>query len=166
MLRSANFYNMQLSDKTYGFLLCPKNSALSQRIEKQCNTFTRWGSWNIGVAFQIKKIVETNKIDIIHLHDSHALNYFLFAYYFCSVRVAVIFHKHTSFLKKAWLTKWKYNHPAIQKIIAVNHQVKNIINLINKFNLLNKNTALVIFNIYRIKITYFVYFFTSFDVKI
>lgn len=111
------------SNKYQHYLFCVENCVLSKRNEDQKErifTYKKRFGFDVFAAIQLKKICKINKIDIIHLHDSHAINTYLLADFF-GLNLPAIIHRHVNF---PITTKWKYQYKKIQKIICVSEQVK------------------------------------------
>ena len=58
-------------------LFAPENSELSKKNKDKTITFKKRFSVDFLAAIQLKKLCNQNKIDLIHLHDSHAINTFI-----------------------------------------------------------------------------------------
>ncbi len=101
-------------------LFAPENSELSKKNKDKTITFKKRFGVDFLAAIQLKKLCNQNKIDLIHLHDSHAINTFIFAS-FLGLNIPGIIHRHVNFPIK---NKWKYRFKKIQKIICVSKEVK------------------------------------------
>ena len=105
------------------YLFCVKDSALSVRNKQYADkifTYKKRLGFDIFAAYQLKKICTENKINLIHLHDSHAINTYIIAD-IMGMNIPAVVHRHVNFSIKS---KWKYQHKKIQKIICVSHEVK------------------------------------------
>jgi glycosyltransferase involved in cell wall biosynthesis len=115
-------FNYSHADFDY-YIFCSENAELYKRNEaKKSNIFTykkRFGA-DIIAAFKLKKICAQNKIDLIHLHDSHAINTYFIACLF-GLKIPAVIHRHVNF---PVTKKWKYNAEKIKKIICVSETVK------------------------------------------
>ena len=78
-------------------------------------------------SYKLKKIANTFKADIIHLHSSHAHAIAIWAYYFGNKTNLVLSRKVDFPISKNFLSKIKYNCPGIKKIICVSNAIQNII---------------------------------------
>ena len=101
-------------------LFAPVNSELSKKNKDKTITFKKRFGVDFLAAIQLKKLCNQNKIDLIHLHDSHAINTFIFASFF-GLNIPGIIHRHVNFPIK---NKCKYRFKKIQKIICVSKEVK------------------------------------------
>lgn len=106
------------------YLFCPEEAELVKRNpSKTKNIFTykkRFG-FDIFAAFELKKVCKKYQIDLIHLHDSHAINTYILADLF-GMNIPALIHRHVNF---PIVSKWKYKHQKIKKIICVSETVKN-----------------------------------------
>ncbi len=111
----------QTSKKYQHFLFCVKDSILYQK-NKNATTFgyTKRMAVDIIAAYQLKKFTQKHQIDLIHLHDSHAINTYYLAR-FIGMKTNAIIHKHTHFPVK---NKWKYQHESIEQIICLTNTAK------------------------------------------
>ncbi|MEZ5055377.1 MAG: glycosyltransferase family 4 protein [Chitinophagales bacterium] len=113
---------IQQASKNYQhYLFCVKDSILYQK-NKNAHTFgyTKRMAVDIIAAFQLKNFTKQHQIDLIHLHDSHAINTYYLARCF-GMKTNAIIHKHTHFPIK---NKWKYTHESIQQIICLTNTSK------------------------------------------
>ena len=106
------------------YLFCPENSALynknsSTKKDKLFIYKKRFGV-DILAAIKLKNVCKQNKIDLIHLHDSHAINTYLLAD-FLGINIPCVIHRHVNF---PVTSKWKYQHKKILKIICVSNEIK------------------------------------------
>lgn len=98
------------------YLFCVKDGELYKRNQNK-NTigYNKRFGMDLVAAMQLKKTVRLYKIDVLHLHDSHAINTYFLAYCL-GLNIPCIIHKHVNFPIK---NKWKYTLKNIQKIICV-----------------------------------------------
>lgn len=112
------------------YILCPENSALSEICEKErANFFTYkkncFKLLNLTIA--IIKIYKKESINIIHIHDSTALNAGLIAMHFLKKTTTLIFsRKRNNPIKDKFLNRFKYSHQSIKKIICVSKAVEAV----------------------------------------
>jgi len=112
-----------ISDKYEAYLFCVKDAAIihkNQHLIHKIFTYKKRFGFDIFAAIELKKICKKNKIDIIHLHDSHAINTYILAD-LLGFDIPAIIHRHVNFPIH---TKWKYQYKKIQKIICVSNEVK------------------------------------------
>ncbi|MBK9329782.1 MAG: glycosyltransferase family 4 protein [Sphingobacteriales bacterium] len=105
------------------FLFCPENSVLAERNEQfkeRVFTYKKHFGLDVPAAFRLKKISKEKSIDLIHLHDSHAINTYLAAVFF-GLKTPCVIHRRVSY---PVTSVWKYNHKNILKIICISQEVK------------------------------------------
>ena len=128
------------------FILCPENSVLSQICKKDnANFFTykKNGFKLFNMILAILKIYKKESIDIIHIHDSTALNAGLIAIQFFKKSTTLIFsRKRNNPIKDQFLNRFKYSHKSIKKIICVSKAVEAVFE--NRIN--NKNRLITIYD--------------------
>lgn len=116
-------YMIHHSDAEFAYyLFCPENAALQKRNSGRSNIFTykkRFG-FDVFAALELKKVCQKNQINLIHLHDSHAINTYLLADLF-GMDIPALIHRHVNFRV---VSKWKYTFDKIKKIICVSEAVK------------------------------------------
>ena len=91
--------------------------------------FTYWKGFSTNpiIGFQLKKICIQLNVDLVHLHDSHSHT---FAYMSALIgnQIPYVLSRRVDFpVKKSILSRKKYNHPSIKKIISVSHKVQAIL---------------------------------------
>ena len=112
------------------FILCPENSVLAQKCQTDgidCYTYDRTRLKLLHATQKIIQICKTEKIDIIHVHDSSALNAALLSLLFLPKSTQILLsRKRNNPIKEKFLNKFKYSHPRIIKIISVSKAVETI----------------------------------------
>jgi glycosyltransferase involved in cell wall biosynthesis len=84
------------------------------------------GSADLASAITLKNFCRTERIDIIHLHSSKAQGIGVLAALF-GLRVPMVLSRRVTFLPgRNPLSKWKYNHPQIKKILCVSEMIRTI----------------------------------------
>jgi glycosyltransferase involved in cell wall biosynthesis len=84
------------------------------------------GSADVGSAFTLKNFCRAEKIDIIHLHTSKAQGIGVLAALF-GLTVPMVLSRRVAFLPGANpVSRWKYNHPRIKKILCVSEMIRTI----------------------------------------
>jgi glycosyltransferase involved in cell wall biosynthesis len=108
-------------------LLCPMGSVLAEREIPELILKIRYqkrGSIDLFVSRTLKQIAQTENIDIIHIHDSHAHNYAWAAASFWRMKTPCIVTRRVDFgIHKT--SHRKYNHPSIKHIICVSDYIKD-----------------------------------------
>ncbi|MDB5227381.1 MAG: glycosyltransferase [Bacteroidota bacterium] len=111
------------SDKFDKYLFCPENSELEKRnthLKEKIFTYKKSLGINISAARALKKICGQLGFDLLHLHDSHAINTYIIAN-LLGMNVPAVIHRHVNFSVHS---KWKYRYNKIQRIICVSDEVK------------------------------------------
>lgn len=102
-------------------------------FEKYCRSkgipvygFPFSSSIDIRTANAIKKVCIEKNIELVHMHSSksHSLGVLSAV---MGNRAAFVLSRRVDFVpSESWFTKWKYNHPSIEKIICVSHKINSI----------------------------------------
>ncbi len=112
------------------YIVCPTDSPLAhycQRKNISYYTITMGGAILPKAAYYLYKYAKEKNIDIIHTHDSHAINLYLNAYIY-GLKIPAVVSRRVDFnIGKGYFSLWKYNHPSIKKIICVSEAIQNII---------------------------------------
>ncbi len=111
--------------------LCPAGSALAEALaERQLPHLTLPGKVFFGAnwVWAVRKLVAAHKIKLVHTHDSKAHSYALLASVFCTdPELRLIVHRRVAVpLSPGAVTRLKYNHPRIAKIICVSSFVRQV----------------------------------------
>lgn len=93
-------------------------------------------------SIQLKKIATEFETDIIHIHSSHAHAIAVWAYYLGNKTNLVLSRKVDFPISKNFLSRVKYNCPAIKKIICVS----NAINSIMQKDIVDKTKCITIYD--------------------
>lgn len=113
------------------FVLCQKGSKMEQFcIDNSIKHLARKkrSSFEMGFANSVKKICVNNGHTHIHAHDSHAHTFAVLAASFFDNKLPLIVSRRVALnSKKGWLSKNKYNHPIVKKIICVSDVVKQAV---------------------------------------
>ncbi|HNQ11866.1 MAG TPA: glycosyltransferase family 4 protein [Bacteroidia bacterium] len=111
-------------------MLCPQHSIMQHRCEEKnfsTHTFGRKGVLGINIARAIQTLCKKNKYDIIHTHDSHAHSAAVIAAAWFKIKSRIVVSRRVDFaVSDSIFSKWKYNHPQIEKIICVSNAIKQI----------------------------------------
>lgn len=111
--------------------LCPENSELYKRLSNTKN------SKIIGykktllsyplLAYRIKQLCKSNKIALVHVHDSHAHTLAFISAYLFGNKTPLIVHRRVDFpIGNGGLSKLKYNHKSVKYIVCVSEAIKKI----------------------------------------
>ncbi|APY11955.1 glycosyl transferase family 1 [Seonamhaeicola sp. S2-3] len=110
-------------------VFCVKNGPFHERL-KQTNIKHIASALSIKIdlrfAFNIGKACKTHQIDLIHIHDTTAIQLAIIADKIYNLP-PFIFSKKTSFeIKQRKKTLYKYNYPKIKKILCVSEETMRI----------------------------------------
>ena len=112
-------------------VLCIHGSAMAKWCRQHdlpFFTYRKIFSLNPVVAMHIRWICRRLKITHVHVHDSHAHTFSVLAASWLGNRASIIVHRRVDFpVGGNFFSKWKYNHPAISRIICVSGFVKRLI---------------------------------------
>lgn len=111
------------------FLMAPSNSKLTARIDLSADQVLRYKRGLLASIRNVRSLVnfcQTNAIDIINAHDSHAHSLLLMAYKLGGLKTkSVVTRRLTNPIKKS--SQSKYNFSRIEKIICISEAVKKIL---------------------------------------
>lgn len=83
-------------------------------------------SFDLGTALGIKDLCKKEKIDIIHMHSSKSHGIGVLSAVLGN-KVPLILSRRVDFVpKQNLLTRWKYNHGAIKRIVGVSDKITSI----------------------------------------
>lgn len=111
------------------YILCPDDSALATMCKKDNANFFTYKKNSLKLFNLVKTIIKICKresIDVVHIHDSSALNAGLIAVKFLSKTTLILSRKRNNTIKDKFLNRYKYSHPSIKKIICVSEAVESI----------------------------------------
>lgn len=116
-------------------ILCPDDAVLSEKCSKKnqkCFTYTIKHKV-FSLIQPIIKICRSNKINIIHVHDSSALTASILALPFLHKSVQIVLsRKRNNKIKDKFINRYKYSHPRIIKIVSVSKAVEKIFDTVIK----------------------------------
>ncbi len=111
-------------------MLCPRDAALASKMEAariRVLSFSRRGVLDTGLARKISSICKNEKFDLIHTHDSHAHSAAVMSVSFFGNPLPIVVSRRVDFpVSGTPFSKWKYNHPAVKKIICVSEMIRKI----------------------------------------
>lgn len=112
-------------------VLCVEDSKLQVFCETQnidYHSYKKVVTISPGPGLRLKKIIQTQNIDLVHLHDAHAHTFACIGASIFGIPTPYILSRRVDFpIKKSFLSRWKYNHPSIKAIICVSNFIKKII---------------------------------------
>ncbi|MFT5765243.1 MAG: glycosyltransferase involved in cell wall biosynthesis [Saprospiraceae bacterium] len=113
------------------YVLCVANSSMEAFCIKEKFQFTRYkkrASIDPVPAIKLSKIVRQHHIDLVHIHDAHAHTFACISATFCGLKAPLVLSRRVDFpIRSGFLSRWKYNHPAIKAIICVSAFIKQVI---------------------------------------
>jgi len=112
------------------WILTPEGSELYRRIplppEQKCKFRTN-GFLNLNLAAEIARCSRKLSIDIVHTHDSHSHSAAVIAATFFGLDCPLVISRRVDFpVSTNPFSRWKYNHPAVRRIICVSDEIKRI----------------------------------------
>ncbi len=111
-------------------VLCPDRSVLSTKMKSAdipVETFASRGLLNIALAHHIAKLCRNKNLDIIHCHDSHAHTAAVISVSIFNNTTPIIVSRRVDFpVSGNIISKWKYNHPSVRRILCVSEMIKTI----------------------------------------
>lgn len=109
-------------------VLCPIGSVVEQYCKDndvRYYSFYR-SKLKIVTAYQLMSVCQTANINVIHTHDSHSHTIAVMASTIYGNVVPIIVSKRTAFpISGGELSRFKYNHSSIARILCVSHKVKD-----------------------------------------
>jgi glycosyltransferase involved in cell wall biosynthesis len=111
-------------------LMCPFNSAVHQYCLKHHLphvTYFKGFSANPMVALRVAHVCKREKIDLIHVHDSHAHNFAVLSAVLTNNDLPIVVSRRVDFaISPTSMSLFKYNHPKIKRILCVSQAIAEI----------------------------------------
>ncbi|MBL0341416.1 MAG: glycosyltransferase [Bacteroidetes bacterium] len=118
--------------KVRQYVLCSTGS----EMEKYCISrsipffaFHKRSSFDLIYAKKIKDLCESNSIQLVHTHDSHAHTFAVVAALFGNKAKIIVSRRVDFQVSSGPFSKYKYNHPLIGRILCVSEKIKQITSL-------------------------------------
>lgn len=111
-------------------LLCVKGSPLIAFCKDKgipFLTFQKRMSTDPIVGWEIRRICRDHRIDLIHVHDSHAHTFAYLAAIFGNKTPIVVSRRVDFPIGKSGFSLQKYHHPAVRKILCVSEGIRQIL---------------------------------------
>jgi len=112
-------------------LLCPTGSELAAHAAAQGwanRHFSRSFSLDPRRAAWLARQQRDLQADLWHLHDPHGHSLAVLASSLGWLRVPMLLHRRVDYpVKDRWLSRYKYNHPAIRRIVCVSQAVATVL---------------------------------------
>lgn len=84
-------------------------------------------SLDISTAYQVAKICRHHQIDLIHMHSGKSHMIGVMSHYFNNSPMLILSRRVDFPVRNSTISKWKYNHPSIKKIICVSNAIEEIL---------------------------------------
>lgn len=111
-------------------VMCPFNSEVHKYcLKHHLNhvTYFKRFSANPMVAFRVSHVCKREKIDLVHVHDSHAHNFAVLSAVLTNNELPIVVSRRVDFpVQGTPMSAFKYNHQRIKKIICVSDAIRNI----------------------------------------
>jgi glycosyltransferase involved in cell wall biosynthesis len=114
---------------------CAKHS----KFEKLCKTSgweyfsAKFSSYlNIDTAIMVAKTCRKYKIDILHLHTSKSHTVGVLSTLFGHEAKLILTRRVDNQVGRNIMSRWKYNHPRIKRIITVSDKIREVVNPVLK----------------------------------
>lgn len=111
------------------FILCPSESVLAKKCKENKDKYYTYKKTSkvFSVIKSIISVCKTEKIEVIHVHDSDSLTATLLASFFLPNNIKIILsRKRNNKIKDKFLNRLKYSNSRIFKIISVSKAVESI----------------------------------------
>ena len=112
------------------WLLCVEGSQMEAFCKKEGFehfSYRKVFSWNPLVALKIRRLCKHLGATHIHAHDAHAHTFALLSAVLFGNKTPVIVSRRVDFpVGDSFVSRWKYNHPAVRKIVCVSHFIRKI----------------------------------------
>jgi glycosyltransferase involved in cell wall biosynthesis len=111
-------------------VMCPFNSSVHKYcLKNHINhvTYFKGFSANPMVAFRVSHICKREKLDLIHVHDSHAHNFAVLSTVLSNNNLPIVVSRRVDFpIQGGPMSMFKYNHSRISKILCVSAAIRDI----------------------------------------
>lgn len=112
------------------FIACRRGSAFEKYCEEQKIQHVAlpfFSEFDLYTSFEIKSLCKKLNVDLLHIHSSHSHGLAVWAHLLGN-NTDMILHRRVDFpVKNNFLSRYKYNYPAIKKIICVSDKIKAIV---------------------------------------
>ena len=112
-------------------IICPEGSELSEYCSQNNLPFAtapKRSSLDLGFVRKLAKLVKEQQFDIVHAHDSHAHTFTVLSSLLHGMKKPIVLHRRVDYpVSKSFFSRYKYNHPQIQRIICVSEEVKRVL---------------------------------------
>lgn len=113
------------------WIFCAKGSAMEAYCRREgfdFFPFKKSFSLDLLTARRIWQLCKQLNITHLHAHDAHAHTFAVLASTFFKNKPLLIVHRRVDFpVGNSYFSRWKYNHPAISRIICVSDFIKKLV---------------------------------------
>lgn len=82
---------------------------------------------DLYTAYKVKELVKSEKVDIVHMHSGHSHTIGVLSKVL-GHDAKLVLSKRTDYpVKDNMLSRWKFNHPSIKKILCVSGKIKEVL---------------------------------------
>ncbi|MEQ8908201.1 MAG: glycosyltransferase [Vicingaceae bacterium] len=120
---------MELQAEVDQIVLCSRGSEMEKFCQKNSidhEVLAKRGGFDLAYAFKIKRLCKKLEVDLCHMHDAHAHTFAILAAVMGNKTPLVLSRRVDFPIKQKFTSKFKYNHPAIKKILCVSEAIKEI----------------------------------------
>lgn len=118
------------SQKVESLVLCTEGAPLEAFCQKErftYQTFKKRTALPLAAARQLARWVRQANIQLVHVHDSHAHTLACLSASFFGNPCPIMVSRRVDFpVKNNVLSKWKYNHPKVQRILCVSRLILEV----------------------------------------
>ena len=111
-------------------VMCPFNSEVHRYcLKHHLNhvTYFKRFSANPMVAYRVNHVCSREKIDLIHVHDSHAHNFAILSAVLTKNKLPIVVSRRVDFpVQDTSMSHFKYNHAQINRLICVSKAIKEV----------------------------------------
>ena len=110
-------------------LYAPDGSALATSLSTRFHTITyrKRGGTDVIAALKLSRIARQGDYNLLHCHDAHAHTTAILAVSLFRMRLPIVLYRRVIFEPGSnWLSRYKYNHPAIERIVCVSQAVAEV----------------------------------------
>lgn len=81
---------------------------------------------DLRTALAIKRYCRAHAIDLVHMHSAKSHGLGVISHVFGNQTPLVLSRRVMFMPKRSWFTRWKYNHPAIARVLCVSDKIKEV----------------------------------------
>ncbi len=110
-------------------VVCTQGSTLQEYCEEQeieHVALQRRSSFDLAFARELKRLSRDLEPDLIHTHDAHAHTLAFLAALLFRNKVPMVVSRRVDFHLKGVLSRWKFRHPSVARVICVSEAIRKI----------------------------------------